>query len=229
MLQALQVDYIDESEVLTPADDRNHIDKRAYTVPFVCGAASLGEALRRIGEGAAAIRVKGEAGSGDIVQAVRHLRLIRSQIRRLPGLGPCEMMTSAKELEAPAELVRDVARAGRLPVPLFCAGGIATPADAALVMQLGAEAVFVGSGIFRSADPERRAAAIVHTAAHYQDPEQVLQASRGLGEAMPSIETARLAVGERLAARGPGLVRPAGERTGGPGGRRRGRPGRVNF
>jgi pyridoxal 5'-phosphate synthase pdxS subunit len=204
ILQALQVDCIDESEVLTPADDRNHIDKRAYTVPFVCGAASLGEALRRIGEGAAAIRVKGEAGSGDIVQAVRHLRLIRSQIRRLPGLGPCEMTAAARELEAPADLVRDVARTGRLPVPLFCAGGIATPADTALVMQLGAEAVFIGSGIFKSADPERRAAAIVRTADCYQDPGQVLQASRGLGEAMPSIETARLADGDRLAARGSG-------------------------
>src|SRR6202022_3499885 len=181
VLEALEVDYIDESEVLTPADEAHHIDKWAFKVPFVCGATNLGEALRRIGEGAAMIRSKGEAGTGDIVEAVRHMRLIVGEIRRLGALSDDELPTAAKDLGAPLELVRDVARDGRLPVVLFCAGGIATPADAALMMALGAEGVFVGSGIFKSADPPARARAIVEATTHTQDPERVAEASRGLG------------------------------------------------
>ncbi len=196
VLQALQVDYIDESEVLTPADDRYHVDKWAFDVPFVCGATNLGEAIRRIGEGAAMIRSKGEAGSGDIVQAVTHLRLIRGEIRRITTLDEAQLMTAAKELGAPYDIVRYLHAHGRLPVPLFCAGGIATPADASLAMQLGAEAVFVGSGIFKSADPAPRARAIVQATTHYQDPGQVLKASMGLGEAMASIETSKLPAAE---------------------------------
>src|SRR5881275_698978 len=189
VLEALEVDYIDESEVLTPADEANHIDKWAFKVPFVCGATNLGEALRRIGEGAAMIRSKGEAGTGDIVEAVRHLRAIQSELRRLQTLDDMELATAAKELGAPLGLVRQVAREERLPVVLFCAGGIATPADAALMMALGAEGVFVGSGIFKSEDPPTRARAIVEATTHWQDPERVAQASRGLGPAMSGLET----------------------------------------
>jgi len=202
VLQALEVDYIDESEVLTPADEANHIDKWPFTVPFVCGATNLGEALRRIAEGAAMIRSKGEAGTGDIVEAVRHLRTITGEIRRLQTLTPGELPTAAKELGAPLELVREVARAGRLPVVMFCAGGIATPADASLVMQLGAEGVFVGSGIFKSDEPAARAAAIVKATTHYADPAMVAEASEGLGAAMTSIESRSLPDGALLAARG---------------------------
>jgi pyridoxal 5'-phosphate synthase pdxS subunit len=188
VLEALEVDYIDESEVLTPADEANHIDKFAFEVPFVCGATNLGEALRRIGEGAAMIRSKGEAGTGNVVEAVRHMRAILGDIRRLSQLRPEELAAAAKELPAPLEVVQEVAAAGRLPVPLFCAGGIATPADAALMMQLGAEGNFVGSGIFKSADPERRARAIVEATTHFNDPERVAAASIGLGEAMSGLE-----------------------------------------
>jgi pyridoxal 5'-phosphate synthase pdxS subunit len=188
VLEALEVDYVDESEVLTPADEANHIDKWAFKVPFVCGATNLGEALRRIGEGAAMIRSKGEAGTGNVVEAVRHIRLIRSEIRRLAGMDRSELATAAKELQAPLEIVCDVAERGALPVVLFCAGGIATPADASLMMQLGAEGNFVGSGIFKSSDPARRAKAIVEATTHFADPERVAAASRGLGEAMPGIE-----------------------------------------
>jgi pyridoxal 5'-phosphate synthase pdxS subunit len=202
VLEALEVDYVDESEVLTPADEANHIDKWAFKVPFVCGATNLGEALRRIGEGAAMIRSKGEAGTGDIVEAVRHLRMIRSEIRRLTMLREDELATAAKELQAPLQLVRQVAGEGRLPVVLFCAGGIATPADASLVMQLGAEGVFVGSGIFKSEDPERRARAIVEATTHYKDPARVAAASTGLGRAMTSIESAKLEAEQLLAPRG---------------------------
>src|SRR6188472_1996540 len=198
VLQALEVDYIDESEVLTPADERNHIDKLAFEVPFVCGATNLGEALRRLGEGAAMIRSKGEAGTGNVVEAVRHMREITSGIKRLAQLGPEELSAEAKELRAPYDLVKEVAEAGRLPVPLFCAGGIATPADAALMMQLGAEGNFVGSGIFKSADPERRARAIVEATTHFDDPERVAAASTGLGEAMPGLEIADLAAADAL-------------------------------
>jgi pyridoxal 5'-phosphate synthase pdxS subunit len=193
VLQALEVDYIDESEVLTPADERNHIEKLAFEVPFVCGATNLGEALRRIGEGAAMIRSKGEAGTGNVVEAVRHMREITSGIRRLAQLRPEELSAEAKEHQAPFEVVQEAAAAGRLPVPLFCAGGIATPADAALMMQLGAEGNFVGSGIFKSADPARRARAIVEATTHFNDPERVAAASIGLGEAMPGLEIAGLA------------------------------------
>jgi pyridoxal 5'-phosphate synthase pdxS subunit len=202
VLQALEVDYIDESEVLTPADEENHIDKWAFSVPFVCGATNLGEALRRIGEGAAMIRSKGEAGTGDIVQAVRHLRLISSEIRRLTTLEQAELPSAAKQLGAPLELVRRVAAEGRLPVVLFCAGGIATPADASLVMQLGAEGVFVGSGIFKSEDPQRRARAIVEATTHYADPARVAAASTGLGHAMASLESSKLQAEQLLAPRG---------------------------
>jgi pyridoxal 5'-phosphate synthase pdxS subunit len=198
VLQALEVDYIDESEVLTPADERNHIEKLAFEVPFVCGATNLGEALRRIGEGAAMIRSKGEAGTGNVVEAVRHMREITSGIKRLAQLRPEEHAAAAKEHQAPLEVVQEVAAAGRLPVPLFCAGGIATPADAALMMQLGAEGNFVGSGIFKSADPERRARAIVEATTHYSDPERVAAASIGLGEAMPGLEIAGLAAEDAL-------------------------------
>jgi pyridoxal 5'-phosphate synthase pdxS subunit len=187
VLEALEVDYVDESEVLTPADEAHHIDKWAFKVPFVCGATNLGEALRRIGEGAAMIRSKGEAGTGNVVEAVRHMRSISAEIRRLAALAEEELATAAKELQSPVELVRDVARNGRLPVVMFSAGGVATPADAALMMRLGAEGVFVGSGIFKSADPERTAAAVVVATTHFQDPARVLAASRDLGAPMTGI------------------------------------------
>lgn len=203
VLEALEVDYIDESEVLTPADEQHHIDKWQFKVPFVCGATNLGEALRRIAEGAAMIRSKGEAGTGNVVEAVRHMRMITSEIRRLTTLDEAELPAAAKELGAPLELVRWVAQHGRLPVVLFSAGGIATPADAALMMQLGAEGVFVGSGIFKSEDPERRARAIVEATTHYDDPERIAAASRGLGEAMTGIEIGELAAsGNMLQQRG---------------------------
>jgi pyridoxal 5'-phosphate synthase pdxS subunit len=192
VLEALEVDYIDESEVLTPADEAHHIDKWQFKVPFVCGATNLGEALRRIAEGAAMIRSKGEAGTGNVVEAVRHIRLITGEIKRLGSLSEMELPAAAKELQAPLELVRDVAERGRLPVVLFCAGGIATPADAALMMQLGAEGNFVGSGIFKSSDPARRARAIVEATTHFDEPERVAAASRELGEAMPGIEIGSL-------------------------------------
>jgi pyridoxal 5'-phosphate synthase pdxS subunit len=192
VLQALEVDYIDESEVLTPADEANHIDKWAFSVPFVCGATNLGEALRRIAEGAAMIRSKGEAGTGNIVEAVRHMRLIGGEIRRLGGLEDSELPSAAKELGAPLDLVRDVVERGRLPVVLFCAGGIASPADASLMMQLGAEGVFVGSGIFKSENPERTAEAIVEATTHFADPARVAAASRALGEPMPGLEIGAL-------------------------------------
>jgi len=198
VLQALEVDYIDESEVLTPADERNHIEKLAFEIPFVCGATNLGEALRRLGEGAAMIRSKGEAGTGNVVEAVRHMREITSGIKRLAQLRPEELSAEAKEHQAPIEVVREVAAAGKLPVPLFCAGGIATPADAALMMQLGAEGNFVGSGIFKSSDPARRAKAIVEATTHFKDPERVAAASIGLGEAMPGLEIADLAAADAL-------------------------------
>jgi len=200
ILQSLDVDYIDESEVLTPADEVNHIDKWPFTVPFVCGATNLGEALRRIGEGACMIRSKGEAGTGNIVEAVRHLRTINEQMRRLHSADEAELYALAKDLQAPLPLVLEVAQTGSLPVPLFCAGGIATPADASLVMQLGAEAVFVGSGIFKSEDPIRMARAIVEATTHYRDPSMVAKVSTGLGSAMRGAETASLE--QRLAERG---------------------------
>src|SRR3712207_6437818 len=202
VLEALEVDYIDESEVLTPADEAHHIDKWAFKAPFVCGATNLGEALRRISEGAALIRSKGEAGTGDIVEAVRHLRAIRGEIRRLGTLDEMELFGAAKNLQSPLDLVRSVAREGKLPVPLFCAGGIATPADASLVMQLGAESVFVGSGIFKSDDPERRARAIVEATTHFADPARVAKASEGLGPAMQSLEARKLEPEQLLASRG---------------------------
>jgi pyridoxal 5'-phosphate synthase pdxS subunit len=202
VLEALEVDYIDESEVLTPADEANHIDKWGFNVPFVCGATNLGEALRRIGEGAAMIRSKGEAGTGDVVEAVRHLREIVGQIRRVQASEPSQLPALAKEFGAPLDLIRGVARDGRLPVVLFCAGGIATPADAALVMQLGAEGVFVGSGIFKSADPAMRARAIVEATTHFRDAQRVAAASEGLGQAMESLETRKLAGEQLLAQRG---------------------------
>ena len=202
ILEALGVDYVDESEVLTPADEAHHIDKWAFTVPFVCGATNLGEALRRIGEGAAMIRSKGEAGTGDIVEAVRHMRSISGDIRRLTTLDEAELFVAAKELQAPYDIVREVARAGKLPVPLFSAGGIATPADAALMMQLGAEAVFVGSGIFKSEDPAARAAAVVAATTHFKDPERVAAACEGLGGAMDSLESRKLEPQQLLATRG---------------------------
>ena len=200
ILQALDVDYIDESEVLTPADEENHIDKWAFTVPFVCGATNLGEALRRIGEGACLIRSKGEAGTGNVVEAVRHLRTITAQMRRLHSADANELFALAKDLQAPLPLVQEVAQSGKLPVPLFCAGGISTPADASLVLQLGAEAVFVGSGIFKSEDPTRMARAIVEATTHFQDPEVVAKVSTGLGSAMKGWETSSLEL--RLAERG---------------------------
>ena len=202
VLEALGVDYIDESEVLTPADEANHIDKHAFKVPFVCGATDLGEALRRIGEGAAMIRSKGEAGTGNIVEAVRHLRAIVGSIKRLGTLGPEEWMAEAKRLGAPYELVREVAQEGKLPVVLFCAGGVATPADAALVMQLGAEGVFVGSGIFKSEEPARTAAAIVKATTHFRDPQIVAEVSKGLGKPMSGIEIGAIAERELMAVRG---------------------------
>ncbi len=202
VLEALGVDFIDESEVLTPADEEHHIDKQRFKVPFVCGARDLGEALRRVGEGAAMIRTKGEAGSGNIVEAVRHLRRINQEIKRLTVLGAEELMTEAKKLGAPFEIVRLVASCGRLPVPNFAAGGIATPADAALCMQLGAESVFVGSGIFKSSDPAVRARAIVKATTHYNDSKMVLEASEELGEAMRGLDVSKLAESELLQTRG---------------------------
>ena len=202
VLQALGVDYVDESEVLTPADEAHHIDKWRFTVPFVCGATDLGEALRRVGEGAAMIRSKGEAGTGDVVQAVRHMRALRSGIRQLSVLEPDERYAAAKELRAPLDLVVEVAETGRLPVVLFTAGGIATPADAALMMQLGADGVFVGSGIFKSGDPAARARAIVEATTFADDPEVVAKVSRGLGVPMTGIGMDRLPDDERLADRG---------------------------
>jgi len=200
ILEAMGVDYIDESEVLTPADESHHIDKWPFTVPFVCGATNLGEALRRISEGACMIRSKGEAGTGNIVEAVRHLRSITSDIRRITQADGAELYGWAKELRAPIDLVRELHDTGRLPVPLFCAGGIATPADAGLAMQLGAEAVFVGSGIFKSADPPRFARAIVEATTHFRDPQILVKVSKGLGEAMRGLEIAGLDV--KLAERG---------------------------
>ncbi len=202
VLQALKVDYIDESEVLTPADEEHHIDKHGFKAPFVCGARNLGEALRRIGEGAAMIRTKGEAGSGNVVEAVRHMRAIRQQIKHLTVVGRDELARFAKDLQAPLELVEWVSREGRLPVPNFSAGGIATPADAALVMSLGAEAVFVGSGVFKSQDPERRAAAIVKATTFFSDPEKLLESCEDLGEPMPGLDVASLDEGELLQTRG---------------------------
>src|SRR5438270_1195075 len=202
ILQALEIDYIDESEVLTPADLSHHVDKWKFTVPFVCGATNLGEALRRITEGAAMIRSKGEAGTGNVIEATRHMRTIRADIARLSGLPAEELFTAAKELGAPYELVAEVARLGRLPVVLFTAGGIATPADAALMMQLGAEGVFVGSGIFKSGDPARRAAAIVKATTFHDDPDVVAKVSRGLGEAMVGINVDTLPADQHYATRG---------------------------
>ncbi len=202
VLEALGVDFIDESEVLTPADEAHHVDKHAYRSPFVCGCRDLGEALRRISEGAAMIRTKGEAGSGNIVEAVRHLRQVFGDMRALTVLPEEELAARAKELRAPIDLVRVVAKTGKLPVPNFAAGGIATPADAALCMALGAEAVFVGSGIFKSDDPERRARAIVKATTHHRDPAEVLEASRGLGNAMAGIEMETLSEEQRMANRG---------------------------
>jgi pyridoxal 5'-phosphate synthase pdxS subunit len=202
VLEALKVDYIDESEVLTPADEEHHIDKRKFKTPFVCGARNLGEALRRIAEGAAMIRTKGEAGSGNIVEAVRHIRTIVKEMKQLTVLGDEELVAESKKHQAPLELVQYVAKHGKLPVPNFSAGGIATPADAALVMQLGAEAVFVGSGIFKSDDPEARAKAIVKAATYYNDPEKLLEASEELGIGMFGIDVAKLPEGELLQTRG---------------------------
>jgi len=202
ILEVLGVDYIDESEVLTPADEEHHVDKHDFKVPFVCGARNLGEALRRIAEGAAMIRTKGEAGSGNIVEAVRHIRTIVKEMKQLTVLGKEELVHEAKNLQAPLELVQYVAQNGKLPVPNFSAGGIATPADAALVMQLGAEAVFVGSGIFKSSDPEARAKAIVKAATFYQDPVKLLEASEELGEAMPGLEISKLPESELMQVRG---------------------------
>ena len=202
VLEALEVDYIDESEVLTPADEEHHIDKRGFKVPFVCGARNLGEALRRIAEGAAMIRTKGEAGSGNIVEAVRHIRTIVKEMKQLTVLGKEELVHEAKKLQAPLELVEWVAQHGKLPVPNFSAGGIATPSDAALVMQLGAEAVFVGSGIFKSDDPDARARAIVKAATFYNDPAKLLEASEGLGIGMPGLDISKLEESELLQTRG---------------------------
>jgi pyridoxal 5'-phosphate synthase pdxS subunit len=202
VLQSLGVDYIDESEVLTPADEEHHIDKWPFTVPFVCGATDLGEALRRIGEGAAMIRSKGEAGTGNVVEATRHMRQIRADIKRLSTLDEAELFGAAKNLRAPVELVREVAEAGRLPVVLFTAGGIATPADAAMMMQLGAEGVFVGSGIFKSGDPAARAAAIVKATTFFDDPDVIAKVSRSLGEPMVGINVDTLPPAERYAGRG---------------------------
>lgn len=202
VLEALKVDYIDESEVLTMADDVNHIDKHPFKIPFVCGARNLGEALRRIAEGAAMIRTKGEAGSGNIVEAVRHMRTIQSEMRALTVKRHDELVVASKELRAPLELVQYVAEHGELPVPNFSAGGIATPADAALVMHLGAQSVFVGSGIFKSSDPDRRARAIVKAATHYKDPAKLLEAHEDLGEAMEGLDITKLAPEELMASRG---------------------------
>src|SRR5215468_4408285 len=202
VLEALKVDFIDESEVLTPADEENHVYKQDFRIPFVCGCRNLGEALRRIGEGAAMIRTKGEAGTGDVVHAVKHLREVWRDIRNLTLMSRDERMSEAKRLGAPYEIVVQVAETGKLPVPNFAAGGIATPADAALCMSLGAEAVFVGSGIFKSADPAARARAIVRATTHWQEPKEVLEASRGLGAAMPGLALEAIPEAERLARRG---------------------------
>ncbi len=202
MLQALGVDYVDESEVLTPADEHHHVDKFGFDVPFVCGCRNLGEALRRIGEGAAMIRTKGEAGSGNIVEAVRHMRTVISEMRRLTTMGSEELMNAAKELGAPYELVRMVAASGELPVPNFAAGGVSTPADASLMMQLGAQAIFVGSGVFKSSDPPKRARAIVEATTHYLDADVLVRVSEELGEAMPGIEMSTLGEDQLLQTRG---------------------------
>ena len=202
ILEALGVDFIDESEVLTPADESFHVDKHAFKVPFVCGCRDLGEALRRIGEGAAMIRTKGEAGTGNVVEAVRHMRSVTSEMRRLTTLRGDELMKAAKDLGAPYELVKGVAETGKLPVPNFAAGGLATPADAALMMQLGAEAVFVGSGIFKSADPERRARAIVKATTHFRDPKVLAEVSADLGDPMPGLEIGKIAPDQLLSKRG---------------------------
>jgi pyridoxal 5'-phosphate synthase pdxS subunit len=202
ILEALGVDFVDESEVLTPADEEHHINKHAFKVPFVCGCRDLGEALRRIGEGAAMIRTKGEAGTGNVVEAVRHIRSVMSNIRRIQAMGEDELMAEAKRLQAPYELVRDVRETGRLPVPNFSAGGVATPADAALMRQLGAEAVFVGSGIFKSTDPAVRAQAIVDAVAHFDDPKKLAEISQGLGEAMPGLDVRQMDERQLLATRG---------------------------
>jgi pyridoxal 5'-phosphate synthase pdxS subunit len=202
ILESLEVDYIDESEVLTPADEEHHIEKRDFRVPFVCGARNLGEALRRIAEGAAMIRTKGEAGSGNIVEAVRHIRTIVKEMKQLTVLGKEELVAESKKHQAPLELIQYVAEHGKLPVPNFSAGGIATPADASLVMQLGAEAVFVGSGIFKSSDPEARARAIVKAATYYKDPAKLLEASEDLGMAMQGLDVAKMAAGELMQTRG---------------------------
>lgn len=202
ILESLKIDYIDESEVLTPADEAFHIDKRKFEIPFVCGATNLGEALRRIGEGAAMIRTKGEAGTGNVVEAVRHMRKIKSQINNLTTLGSEELMTAAKDMQAPFELVEYIAKHGKLPVVNFAAGGIATPADAALMMQLGCDGVFVGSGIFRSGNPGKRAAAIVRATTHYQDPQVIAEVSEDLGKAMSGIDINGLTDAEKMADRG---------------------------
>ena len=202
VLQSLGVDYVDESEVLTPADYTHHIDKWQFTVPFVCGATNLGEALRRLAEGAAMIRSKGEAGTGDVSNATEHMRVIRAEINRLSSMADDELFVAAKELQAPYDLVREVARAGRLPVVLFTAGGIATPSDAAMMMQLGADGVFVGSGIFKSGDPALRARAIVQATTFHDDPDMIAKVSRGLGEAMVGINVADIPKPDRLADRG---------------------------
>jgi pyridoxal 5'-phosphate synthase pdxS subunit len=202
ILEAIGIDFIDESEVLTPADEQHHVDKRHFKVPFVCGCRNLGEALRRIAEGAAMIRTKGEAGTGNVVEAVRHARAVLGEIRRLTSMAPEEMMAYAKEIGAPYELVAEVASLGKLPVVNFAAGGIATPADAALMMQLGVDGVFVGSGIFKSADPAKRARAIVEAVTHFNDPKILAQVSRGLGEAMPGLELAMIPPAEHMAERG---------------------------
>ena len=202
VLEALGVDYIDESEVLTPADESYHINKLNFKIPFVCGARNLGEALRRIGEGAAMIRTKGEPGTGNIVEAVRHMRQVMDEIRRLINIPKEELMAQAKELGAPFELLQEVAQKGRLPVVNFAAGGVATPADAALMMQLGADGIFVGSGIFKSDNPKIRAKAIVEATTHYDNPKMIAQVSEGLGEAMKGIEISQIAVAERMQDRG---------------------------
>ncbi|RFA09430.1 pyridoxal 5'-phosphate synthase lyase subunit PdxS [Subtercola boreus] len=202
ILQALDVDYIDESEVLSPADYVNHIDKWNFTIPFVCGATNLGEALRRINEGAAMIRSKGEAGTGDVSEATKHIRKILGEVRALTALAPDELYVAAKELQAPYALVAEIASTGKLPVVLFTAGGVATPADAAMMMQLGADGVFVGSGVFKSGDPAKRAAAIVKATTFYDDPQVILEASRGLGEAMVGINVSDIPAPHRLAERG---------------------------
>jgi pyridoxal 5'-phosphate synthase pdxS subunit len=202
ILEAIGVDYIDESEVLTPADEENHVNKHAFKVPFVCGCRDLGEALRRIGEGAAMIRTKGEAGTGNIVEAVRHMRTVMRDIRRIQNMREDELMVAAKELRAPYDLVVEVHKTGKLPVPNFSAGGIATPADAALMMQLGAEAVFVGSGIFKSSDPKTRARAIVDATTHYNNPDCLAEYSLGLGDPMPGLDVRTMDESERMAVRG---------------------------